>query len=293
MEMRLGTILFIHGRSAGRYPCCNSLFVEGDSNVLIDPGSDRDVLRRLRESPGVDAVWLSHAHEDHFKDLDLFEDSALWIGESDACSMESLDNFYDASGMTERERQLFHESMMRDFHFKSRKANRLFAREEVIDLGGVTVEVIPTPGHTPGNCSFYFREPELLFLGDYDLTAFGPWYGDAKSDIESTIASINRLRSIPARTWIVSHESGLLRSEPGDLWDRYLQTIDEREGKLLDLLKTPRTMSEIVDARILYGKRRVPLAMNEIGERGHMGKHLERLVKRGIVVLERDTYRLA
>jgi len=195
--------------------------------------------------------------------------------------------------MTEGEREFYHEAMVRDFHFKSRKADRLFIGEEVIDLGGVTAEVIPTPGHTPGNCSFYFREPELLFLGDYDLTPFGPWYGDAKSDIEATIASINRLRSIPAKAWIVSHESGPFLSEPGDLWDRYLHTIDEREARLLDLLKTPRTMPEIVDARILYGNKRAPQAMYDIGERGHMGKHLERLVRRGTVVLEDDTYRLA
>lgn len=293
MEIRFGPLLFIGGKNSGRYPCCHSVFVDGNSKILIDPGSDRERLCQLRENPGVDTVWLSHAHEDHFKDLDLFEDSELWIAESDACSLESLDNFYDASGMTEGERELYHEPMLRDFHFKSRRADRFFFGEETIDLGGVTVDVISTPGHTPGNCSFYFREPELLFLGDYDLTPFGPWYGDAKSDIGATISSINRLRSIPAKAWIVSHESGIFLSEPGDLWDRYLHTIDEREARLLDLLRTPRSMPEIIDARVLYGKRRVPEGLYQIGERGHMSNHLERLINRGIVVLEDGTYRLA
>lgn len=293
MEMTFGPLLFIGGKNSGRYPCCHSLFVDGDLKVLIDPGSNRERLSQLRDSLGVDAVWLSHAHEDHFSDLDLFEDKELWIGESDALSLESLENFYDASGMTAREREFFHEAMLRDFHFKPRKADRLFSGEELIDLGGVTVDVIPTPGHTPGNCSFYFREPELLFLGDYDLTSFGPWYGDTKSDIEATISSINRLRSIPAKVWIVSHERGFFLSDPGGLWDRYLRTIDEREGRLLDLLTTPRTMPQIIEARVLYGKKRAPLGLFEIGERGHMAKHLERLIDRRIVVFSGETYSLA
>jgi predicted transcriptional regulator len=33
--------------------------------------------------------------------------------------------------------------------------------------------------------------------------------------------------------------------------------------------------------------------MYDIGERGHMTKHIERLMGRGIVVMEGDTYRLA
>jgi glyoxylase-like metal-dependent hydrolase (beta-lactamase superfamily II) len=292
METRFGPLLFICGMNSGKYPYCHSLFVEAASKVIIDPGSDRGRLLQLRESPGVDAVWLSHSHEDHFKDLDLFEDKDLWVAKLEAHSLENLDNFFDAYGMTSKERQFYQEAMVHDFHFKPRFADRLFGEEEVIDLGGITVDVIPTPGHTPGHCSFYFQELRILFLGDYDLTSFGPWYGDAKSDIEATIASVNRLRSISAKVWIASHESGVFESEPGDLWDHYLNTIDEREAKLLDLLRTPRTMPEIVEARILYGKKREPQEMYDIGERGHMTKHIERLMGRGIVVLEDDTYRL-
>jgi hypothetical protein len=78
-----------------------------------------------------------------------------------------------------------------------------------------------------------------------------------------------------------------------DLWDRYLCTIDEREAKLLDVLSTPRTMLEIIEANILYGKKRVPQDFYNMGERGHMGKHLDRLIEQGTVLLEDGTYRLA
>ncbi len=112
----------------------------------------------------------------------------------------------------------------------------------------------------------------------------------AVSDIEATIASVNRLRTVPARVWITAHEHGVFESDPGELWDRYLGVIDERESKLLDLLAVPRKMNEIVDARILYGKKREPKEFYDFGERSHMGKHLERLIRQGVVICDEGTY---
>jgi glyoxylase-like metal-dependent hydrolase (beta-lactamase superfamily II) len=286
--------LFIPGNNGGIYPYCHSLFIEADLRVILDPASDRKRLEALLEGPGVDAAWLSHYHEDHFRHLDLFEDCEVWISEHDAPALEDLDCFMDFYGMTSaEERDFWRQVIQEQFHFKPRRAARLFREEEVIDLGGVTVEVIPTPGHTAGHCSFFFREPGVLFLGDYDLTPFGPWYGDAVSDIEATIASVKRLRTVPARVWIAAHEHGVFESDPGELWGKFLGLIDEREAKLLDFLAVPRNMDQIVEARILYGKKREPKEFYDFGERAHMGKHLERLMRRGVVVLEEDTYCLA
>lgn len=288
--MKFGPLWFLPGKNSGKYPYCHSVHVEADLSVLIDPASDRQRLLEVRKGARVDAVWLSHAHEDHFTHLDLFDDKELWIPEPEAGSLRSLDRFLDAYGMNAEERSYWAELMVEQFNFKPRRPHRLFRGEEVIDLGGVTVEVLPTPGHTPGHCSFFFREPEVLFLGDYDLTPFGPWYGDVHSDIEATIASVNRLRSIPAKIWIASHEKGVFRSEPADLWDLYLKTIHDREQKLLDLLKKPRSMSEIVDARILYGRKREPKEFYDFGERSHMGKHLQRLIGQGRVICKEGVY---
>ena len=148
----------------------------------------------------------------------------------------------------------------------------------MLDLDTVRVTVISTPGHTPGHLAFLFEGSEILFLGDYDLGKFGPWYGDVFSSIEGTIDSVNRLRKIPAKVWIASHETGLFEEEPGDLWDQYLGVINKREERLLAFLKEPRTLEEIVDAWIIYGKVREPKLFYQFGEKAHMVKHLERLV---------------
>jgi len=162
---------------------------------------------------------------------------------------------------------------------------------EVIDLGGVTIEVVHTPGHTPGHLALFFREAEILFLGDYDLTSFGPWYGDTYSDIDKVIASVERLKSIPARTWLTSHGEGVFQNDPGELWGTYLSVVDTRDGKLMDLLNEPRTMADVIEARIVYKKKREPKEFYDFGERAIMGKHLQRLIKKGEVTLDGEVYR--
>ena len=292
MEQQFGPIRFIPGKRSGRYPYSHSLYIEADTKVLIDAASDNKALAELHDVPGVDAVWLTHWHEDHFKYLYLFDDRDLWISEEDAVPLSGLDAFFDAYGMNPEERQAWIPIMDKAFHFKPRKPHRVFNGKSIVDLGGITVETIPTPGHTPGHCALFFQEQKILFLGDYDLSKFGPWYGDRDSDIDDVIASVNRLRAIPAQTWITAHEQGVFPHEPADLWDKYLAVIDRREQKLIDILEEPRSLNDIVEARIIYGRKREPAIFYDFGERSMMGKHLERLIRAGSVQFDGINYSL-
>ncbi len=238
-------------------------------------------------------AWLSHWHEDHLMHLDLFDDKELWISELDAPAIRDLAGFCEAYGITEAEKDYWVPILVDRFHFRGRTPTRQIQPEERIDLGGITIDVLATPGHTPGHCSLFFREQEVLFLGDYDLTAFGPWYGDVGSNIDQTIESVNRLRAVPAKTWIAAHEQGIFETEPGERWNRYLKVIDNRDEKLLEFLQKPATMNEITDAGLVYGKNREPREFFALGERCLMGKHLERLVKRGVVLFDGTVYRIA
>ena len=152
------------------------------------------------------------------------------------------------------------------------------------------MEVIAAPGHTPGNLAFYFKEPGVLFLGDYDLTPFGPWYGDVDSSIEETMESIDRLRRIPAKVWIPGHGQSIFEENPGPLWDAYVNVILQREEKLLDLLSRPRDRQEIIEAWIVYGKPKEPRYFFDFAEWAIMGKHLERLIRQGRVAHDEGKY---
>jgi glyoxylase-like metal-dependent hydrolase (beta-lactamase superfamily II) len=289
-ERHFGPVTFIPGENQGKYPFCHSIFIEG-AGVLIDPASDRKRLRQLREASKVKEVWLSHWHEDHLMHLDLFEDLPLGISERDAPPLSDLDSFMGSYGeMSQKEQTYWKAVLVEQFHFRPRKPARFFQNGEVIPLDGVTVEVIGAPGHTPGHTAFLFREPEVLFLGDYDLTKFGPWYGDLHASIEETIQSVNYLRTIPAKVWLTCHETGVFEEEPGPLWDAYLDVIQKREQKLLALLEEPRTFAQIVGAWIIYGKPREPKAFWELGERLLMRKHLEKLINEGAVIQKGERY---
>ncbi|MDX2500011.1 MAG: MBL fold metallo-hydrolase [Deltaproteobacteria bacterium] len=289
-ERCFGPIRFIPGENRGKYPFCHSVYIEG-AGILIDPASDRERLKRLGTKNGVRQVWLSHWHEDHFMHLDLFEGVPLLISEQDAPQISDIELFLDGYGIKkEAQRREWREIVTTLFHFRPRTPARFLQEGLYVGSDDLTIDIIPAPGHTPGHMCVFFREPGVLFLGDYDLTPFGPWYGDRDSSIQDTIASIKRLKNIPATTWLTCHETGVFEEDPGDLWERYLAVIDYRQSRLLDFLNQPRTMEDIVDEWIVYQRPRQPQDFYALTEEMIMQKHLDLLISNSKVVKEGVLY---
>ena len=84
-----GPVHFVPGGNRGRYPCSNSVYVEG-AGVLIDAGADGAIYRELLAGPGVQEVWLSHWHEDHLTHLDLFAGLPLSMMAADAPALAGI-----------------------------------------------------------------------------------------------------------------------------------------------------------------------------------------------------------
>jgi glyoxylase-like metal-dependent hydrolase (beta-lactamase superfamily II) len=285
-ERHFGAVWFIPGENNGKYPFCHSVYLEGPG-ILIDPASDRKRLEEIRDRHGVKAVWLSHWHEDHFTYLDLFEDVPLWISGADAPPLSDLEILLDEYGIgNEGQRQYWRQFMLEQFNFRPRRPHGFLQGGQQIRFGHLTVDLIATPGHTPGHLAFFFREPSVLFLGDYDLTRFGPWYGDVHSSIEDTIASLEQLRRIPARVLLTSHETGVFEQPLEAPWEPYERVIHEREGKLLQAMSRPKSLEDLVSRYLIYGRPREPRAFYEFCERALVVKHIERLERRGIALRE-------
>lgn len=282
-EKHFGPVWFIPGVNRGRYPYCNSIYIQGPG-IIIDPASDEDRIKEIRDSEGINEVWLSHWHEDHFTYLDLLGDVPIAICRKDAPPLADIEVLLDWYNPLQSHRDYWRQVIEGNFRFRPRKAASFLEDGDVIPFGNITVEVIASPGHTPGHLSFFFREQGILFLGDYDMTSFGPWYGDLYSSIEETIASLVRLRATPAGIWFTGHDIGVFTDNADHLWERYGNVIYQREEKLLKLLETPHSAAEIVQAWLFYGKPREPLAFFEFGERALTGKHLERLLGKGRIV---------
>lgn len=286
-----GELVFIHGEKKGRYPFCNSIFVK-EEGILIDPSSNRQILSELKHQ--INSIWLSHWHEDHIMHLDLFEDCPLFVHPEDEPPLNNIDTFIQwyllEDELNKELSEHWKQILIETFNFKSRKADNYLNDGDVIKLGSLTVHIHHSPGHSPGHLAFYFEEPEILFLGDYDLTRFGPWYGDRYSNIDSIIDSVQKLRKIPAKTLLASHENGIYQDFDDSLWDSYLAVIERREEKLYNLLGQPKTLEEIGKAWIVYGKPIKPIIEFEMIERISMKKHADRLINQKKITLEDGIY---
>jgi glyoxylase-like metal-dependent hydrolase (beta-lactamase superfamily II) len=290
-EKWFGPVLFIPGVNRGRYPFCNSIYIDG-LRALVDPGSDREKLVALLDRHPVEQVWLSHCHEDHIAHLDLFDHLPLWIAEEDAFPLSAVEHFMDFAWfeVSEEEKQSWIGQFTDLFHIKPRTPAGFLRGNETLVKNGVTVDIIASPGHTPGSLAFFIREPGVLFLADYDLTRFGPYYGDRESSIPDTLRTIDRLRKIPAQTLLTGHEEGVFEHPEEAPWERYLEVIATRENKLLEFLKVPRTLPEIVGAWIAYGKPHAPQSYFEQGERVLMKKHLQYLLEKKLITYANGKY---
>ncbi|MFA5321862.1 MAG: MBL fold metallo-hydrolase [Smithella sp.] len=292
MDVQFGRIRFIKGDNGGKYPFNHSVYLKGDSaRVIIDPSCGLQKLSDLKQKDGVDQVWLSHWHEDHIGFLNLFENCTLRISARDFPPLTDLEIFMDWYGIKEQQlREIWESIMLNNFNYHPQKEALFLQDEEIINLGSLPVQVIATPGHTPGHLSFFFPEEEILFLGDYDLTSFGPWYGDVHSSIEQTIQSIRKLKSLPARRWITSHNTGLFEKNPGKLWEHYENIIYQRSEKIINFLKEPKTLEEILSAWLIYGRPREPKEFFEFNERVLVIKHIEHLEAQGKITLDKNQY---
>jgi len=258
-EIRFGKIVFIPGPGGGRYPFCNSLYIDDEVRAVIDPGSDEGQLRMLQEKGPVRTVIQSHYHEDHGSFGCLFPNAELCVHKSETPCYQDIDKVLEYYGLRGTEYEdVWRNLLLRRFNYKVRKPTCELQDGDLVRFGETTMHVIHAPGHSIGHCCFYFPDEGVLYLGDLDMTRFGPWYGDRVSDIDSTIESVRKLMNIPARFFVSAHETGVIEGDIKALAEEYIAVIEEREKKLLAFLDRPRTLDEIVGQWIVYKRPREP-----------------------------------
>lgn len=283
-------IWLIEGGKGGRYPYSHSLYIRDGGGLLVDCGSDLQDILRLRRDEGLAAVLMTHYHEDHFLFLHLLPDVPVWASAADAPALASLDVLLDRYGLPGTEWESFFRKLFVDkFPFVPRRAERLLADGERIRIGRTEMAAVVAPGHTPGHLCLAFPSDGVLFLGDYDLTEFGPWYGDRPGGIAEFRRSARALAGIGAALHVVSHEEPVYAGPIGKRVEEYLSVIDRREDALRDFLRVPRTRREIIARRIVYGPGREG-PWFDYGEWALLSKHLEAMIASGEVAREGNRY---
>ena len=89
------------------------------------------------------------------------------------------------------------------------KINKGLNEGEIINLSKENLEIIETPGHTPGSVSFYHKQSDTIFVGDLLFENGQVGRSDfSYSNISSLKKSIEKVLRLPVDTKILSGHGG-------------------------------------------------------------------------------------
>jgi glyoxylase-like metal-dependent hydrolase (beta-lactamase superfamily II) len=234
----------------------------------------------------VDAVVLGHVHEDHLAGLSALPRTALWVHEGDLQAAQSWDGMTRHFGYAPEVLSVWRERMECEFYYAARPDAQGYGHDHVWALGsGVQVRAHHLPGHTSGHCALVVESEGVAFIGDIDLSGFGPYYGDATSHLGQFRMSLKAVRELDARVWVTSHHRGVLTDRQAfeSALDAFTAKLDQRTEKLLDMLKLgPRTLDALVQQRLVYPTG-FESAFVDDAERRMIQQHLEELIQGGWV----------
>jgi glyoxylase-like metal-dependent hydrolase (beta-lactamase superfamily II) len=276
-------VTVIEGTDHGKYPHGNSVLVRGSlATMLIDPSLT--VFQAGGPGVDVDRVLVSHAHEDHMVGLDRFPGAHVHIHHDDLLGVHSLDGLMQVYGMPADMTVGWSREVVDTYMYRARPDAAGFADGERFDLGGVTVTCVHLAGHTRGHSGFLVEPDGVFFVGDIDLTGFGPYYGDHWSSLVEFEESLVRVREFDAHTYVTFHQKGVIdgRETFVRMLDDYAAVIARREEAMLAFLAAPRTVDEMVAHRFVY-RPHVEITFADHVERRTAEQHLARFVRRGQV----------
>ena len=170
-----------------------------DKGVVIDTGTGignlKQVIDELTDLPV--SVVNTHTHWDHIGNNHQFEETACH--NHPACVEKLLNGVSHSRLQSSIQGDSIWKPLPKNFdadtwEIPSVQPSILLEDGDVIDLGEKTLEVIYTPGHSPGSICLLDKINRLLFTGD---TFFpGPLYAFSEDvDIAEYVASIDKLKS--------------------------------------------------------------------------------------------------
>lgn len=134
----------------------SNCYIIGDNGegAIIDPGAPADEITEAVENLGlkIKYIILTHAHIDHMMSVDKIRHTLgakVLVHEKDAPSMSN--EWYNAS-------YLF------GANEKFQDADVCLKDGDILDVGGLQLRIIHTPGHTPGGISI--KVGNIVFTGD-------------------------------------------------------------------------------------------------------------------------------
>lgn len=121
--------------------------------IIVDPGDNEAFIKHCLQEKEVKpiAIFLTHAHADHIlalEELRDYYDIPVYVHEADVPML--------ADGRMNLGR----------LEIKLKDKDVVLKGGEELNLGGMKIEVLHTPGHTPGGVCYYFPDGGFVLAGD-------------------------------------------------------------------------------------------------------------------------------
>jgi len=208
-------------------PGTNSYLFGKESLTVIDPGpADQEHLQALLQAARtlgkpIDQVIVTHTHRDHSPGA-----LALVAATGARCLGPSVPD----DGLQD----------------ESWQSDHLLAEGDRVDCGGVSLQVIETPGHV-GNHLCYLSEDGLLFTGDHLIQGSTVVIAPPSGSMQAYFASLRKLQQRGITLMAPGH--GDVISDPEDTLSHTLAHRQKREDKVLNTLTSdPQALAVLVKA---------------------------------------------
>jgi hydroxyacylglutathione hydrolase len=127
-----------------------------DRALIVDPGEEADRLLAAIDELGVtlDGILLTHAHFDHVgavAPIARATGAEVWVPESEKAILADIDSYVPWPEFGP---------------FESWDAEHTLTGGEKLELAGFEIDVLFTPGHSPGHVTFHIPDEAAVFSGD-------------------------------------------------------------------------------------------------------------------------------